>query len=78
LESPFQLSAALKFGLVFLALNLVGGLAQRNFGSGSFYFVRIAGGLLSSASSIASAATLISRHQIGASTGVNGVIKPHQ
>ena len=74
LESPFQLSAALKFGLVFLALNVIGGLAQRNFGSGSFYFVSIAGGLLSSASSIASAATLISHHEISASTGVNGVV----
>jgi uncharacterized membrane protein (DUF4010 family) len=74
LESPFQLSAALKFGLVFLSLNVVGGLAQRNFGAGSFYFVSIAGGLLSSASSIASAATLISRHEISATTGVNGVV----
>jgi uncharacterized membrane protein (DUF4010 family) len=74
LESPFQLSAALKFGVVFLGLNVLGGLAQRNFGSGSFYFVSIAGGLLSSASSIASAATLISRHEISASTGVNGVV----
>jgi len=74
LESPFQLSAALKFGLVFLALNVVGGLAQRNFGSSSFYFVSIAGGLLSSASSIASAATLISHHEISASTGVTGVV----
>ncbi|HXM02591.1 MAG TPA: DUF4010 domain-containing protein, partial [Chthoniobacterales bacterium] len=72
--SPFQLSAALKFGLVFLSLNVVGGLAQRNFGSGSFYFVSIAGGLLSSASSIASAANLISHHEISASTGVNGVV----
>jgi uncharacterized membrane protein (DUF4010 family) len=74
LESPFQLSAALKFGLVFLALNVLGGLAQKNFGSGSFYFVSIAGGLLSSASSIASAANLISHQQISASTGVNGVV----
>jgi uncharacterized membrane protein (DUF4010 family) len=74
LESPFQLSAALKFGLVFLSLNVIGGLAQRNFGAGSFYFVSIAGGLLSSASSIASAATLISRHEISATTGVNGVV----
>jgi uncharacterized membrane protein (DUF4010 family) len=55
-------------------LNVIGGLAQRNFGSGSFYFVSIAGGLLSSASSIASAATLISHHEISASTGVNGVV----
>jgi uncharacterized membrane protein (DUF4010 family) len=74
LESPFKLSAALKFGLVFLALNIVGALAQRHFGPASFYFVSIAGGLLSSASSIASAATLISHHALSVSTGVNGVI----
>ena len=74
LESPFKLSAALKFGLIFLALNVVGALAQRNFGPASFYFVSIAGGLLSSASSIASAATLITHHEISATTGVNGII----
>ena len=74
LESPFKLSAALKFGLVFLALNVVGALAQRNFGPASFYFVSVAGGLLSSASSIASAATLIAHHEISAATGVNGII----
>jgi uncharacterized membrane protein (DUF4010 family) len=74
LESPFKLSAALKFGLIFLALNVVGGLAQRNFGPASFYFVSIAGGLLSSASSIASAPTLIAHHEISGTTGVNGII----
>jgi uncharacterized membrane protein (DUF4010 family) len=74
LESPFKLSAALKFGLVFLILNVVGALAQRNFGSASFYFVSIAGGLLSSASSIASAATLIAHGELPVITGVNGII----
>jgi hypothetical protein len=54
---------ALIFGLVFLGLNVVGALAQRTFGSASFYFVSAAGGLLSSASSIASAATLIHKHE---------------
>jgi len=74
LESPFQPSAALKFGAVFLLLNVAGALAQRYFGSASFYFVSVAGGLLSSASSIASAATLINHHQIPESTGINGII----
>ncbi len=60
LDLPFSLTAALKFGLVFLALNVVGALAERYFGTASFYFVSAAGGLLSSGSSIASAATLIS------------------
>jgi uncharacterized membrane protein (DUF4010 family) len=74
LESPFQLSAALKFGLVFCGLNVIGALAQRNFGSASFYFVSAAGGFFSSASSIASAATLITDHEISAATGVNGIL----
>jgi uncharacterized membrane protein (DUF4010 family) len=74
LESPFSLSAALKFGLVFLFLNVVGALAERNFGAASFYFVSVAGGLLSSGSSIASSATLISHHELNASTGINGVV----
>ena len=74
LESPFRLSAALRFGAIFLCLNVVGALAQRQFGAASFYFVSMAGGLLSSASSIASAATLMARHEIALETGVNGIL----
>ncbi len=74
IESPFKLSAALQFGLVFLFLNVVGALAQRQFGAASFYFVSVAGGLLSSASSIATAATLLNHHEISVVTGANGVI----
>lgn len=74
LDSPFSLSAALKFGLVFLILNILGALAERYFGSASFYFVSAAGGLLSSGSSIASAATLIHHGQLPPPTGVNGVV----
>jgi uncharacterized membrane protein (DUF4010 family) len=60
--------------LVFLFLNVVGALAERNFGSASFYFVSVASGLLSSGSSIASSATIIRHHELSASTGVNGVV----
>jgi uncharacterized membrane protein (DUF4010 family) len=74
LDSPFSLSAALKFGAVFLALNVVGALAECFYGSASFYFVSLAGGLLSSGSSIASAATLIHHGELPPSTGVNGVV----
>jgi uncharacterized membrane protein (DUF4010 family) len=74
LDSPFSLSAALKFGAVFLVLNVIGALAQRHFGSASFYFVSVAGGLLSSGSSIASAATLISHGELTPTTGINGVV----
>ena len=74
LESPFSLKAALEFGAVFLALNVLGALAQRHFGSASFYLVSALGGLLSSGSSIASAATLIHHGEISALTGVNGIV----
>ncbi len=74
LESPFSLTAALQFGAVFLGLNVLGALAQRHFGSGSFYFVSALGGLLSSGSSIASAATLINHNEISILTGVNGIV----
>ena len=74
LDSPFSLSAALKFGLVFLVLNIIGALAERRFGSSSFYFVSLAGGLLSSGSSIASTATLIRHGDIPTVVGVNGMV----
>lgn len=74
LESPFKLTAALKFGLAFMALNVVGALANRSLGSASFYFVSMSGGLISSASAIASAATLMAQKEIAVGTGVNGVI----
>jgi uncharacterized membrane protein (DUF4010 family) len=74
LDSPFSLSAALKFGLVFLTLNVMGALAERYFGAGSFYFVSAAGGLLSSGSSIAAAATLIHHQELSPLTGVIGVV----
>lgn len=74
LESPFRLSAALKFGLVFLALNVAGTLAQRQFGPDSFYFVSALGGLLSSASSIATAAALSANGKIPSQTAATGVV----
>jgi uncharacterized membrane protein (DUF4010 family) len=74
LESPFSLSAALQFGAVFLVLNVLGALAQRYAGAASFYFVSALGGLLSSGSSIASAATLINHGEISVRTGVNGIV----
>ena len=74
LESPFKLSSALKFGALFLAINVAGGLAQREFGAASFYFISVLGALVSSASAIAAAANLIGHHDISVATGVNGII----
>jgi uncharacterized membrane protein (DUF4010 family) len=58
LQSPFSLSEALKFGLMFLLLTVAGNLAQRWLGAGGFFAVTILGGLVSSATTVASAATL--------------------
>jgi uncharacterized membrane protein (DUF4010 family) len=60
LESPFSLTAALKFALVFLILQIAGTLAQRALGTLGFYAVSVAGGAMSSASAVASAANLAS------------------
>lgn len=58
LETPFALGQALKYGALFLGLHIVGGLTQREFGDLGFYFVSVIGGLLSSASAVAAAASL--------------------
>ena len=56
LESPFSPTAAFKFGVIFLALRSAGTLAQLGPGEAGFYAVRTVGGLVSSASAVASAA----------------------
>jgi uncharacterized membrane protein (DUF4010 family) len=61
LRSPFSLRSTLKFGLIFLALQAGGTLAQRASGQLGFYTVIVAGGLISSASAVASAGTLAAK-----------------
>jgi uncharacterized membrane protein (DUF4010 family) len=58
LRSPFSLQGALLFGLIFLALQVIGTLANRALGQAGFYAVSIIGGAVSSASAVASAGTL--------------------
>jgi uncharacterized membrane protein (DUF4010 family) len=75
LESPFSLVSTLKFGLLFLGLNVAGTIAQRFFGQFGFYAVSLAGGLVSSASSVASAGALAHAGTLSASVaGTGGVI----
>ncbi len=64
LHSPFSLQSALKFGFVFLVLQIVGTLAQRALGQAGFYAVSIVGGFVSSASAVASAAMLAAQQQV--------------
>lgn len=58
LSSPFSLWAALKFGVIFMAMQVVGALAQWSLGRFGFYAVSLLGGLISSASAVAAAAQL--------------------
>jgi uncharacterized membrane protein (DUF4010 family) len=74
LQSPFSLKSALKFGFIFLALQVIGGRASVFFGHFGFYAVSFLGGLVSSASAVASAATLVSQGQISAATGGMGAV----
>jgi len=58
INSPFSLSAASKFGPLFVTLDVAGTVGQRSLGAVGFYAVSFVGGLISSASSVASAGTL--------------------
>jgi uncharacterized membrane protein (DUF4010 family) len=74
LHSPFSLSSALKFGAVFVTLDVGGNLAQRFLGPVGFYAVSFAGGFVSSASAVASAGTLTQHGKITAAVAGHGVI----
>jgi uncharacterized membrane protein (DUF4010 family) len=75
LDSPFSLLSALKFGLLFLVLQVVSKLAQNALGQAGFYAVSIAGGAVSSASAVASAALLAAQgHITPATAGIGAVL----
>ncbi len=66
IRSPFSLASVLKFGAIFLILQITGVLAQRGFGSFGFFVVTVLGGFVSSASAVSSAATLAAHGQVSA------------
>lgn len=74
MASPFSLSSALRFGAVFLALQLAGGLAEQSLGHTGFYAVAVIGGFVSSASAVGSAATLAAHHTISYPTAALGAV----
>lgn len=74
LETPFSLGQALKYGVLFLGLHVVGGLTQREFGDQGFYFVSVVGGLLSRASAVAAAASLEAQGAISPATAGIGAL----
>jgi uncharacterized membrane protein (DUF4010 family) len=75
LELPFSLRTALKYGLLFLVLHVVGVLAQRFAGAYGFLVVSCLGGLISSASAVAAAASLAANGSVATHVaGVGAVI----
>lgn len=74
LDLPFSLPLALKYGVVFLILHIVGGLTQKFFGETGFYFVSVVGGVMSSASAVAAAATLASQGSVSPAVAGTGAL----
>ena len=85
-ELPFSSVAALKFGrpesseegpkfgLLFLAIQIGSTLAQRALGTLGFYIVSIAGGAVSSASAVASAANLAAAGTVSSRVAAMGAV----
>ena len=74
LKSPFSLLAALKFGLLFLVFQVVGTVGQHLLGQFGFYAVSAVGGLVSSASAVASAASLCANGKISPTVAGTGAL----
>jgi uncharacterized membrane protein (DUF4010 family) len=74
MSSPFSLTSALRFGVLFLVLQVAGTLAQRTLGQSGFYAVSLIGGLVSSAGAVASAANLAAAGQITPDVAGTGAI----
>jgi uncharacterized membrane protein (DUF4010 family) len=75
LASPFSITAALKFGVLFLTLQVIGTLALRLLGQSGLYAVSAVGGLVSSSSAVASVAGLAARGTVSANVaGLSAVL----
>ncbi|HSZ64027.1 MAG TPA: DUF4010 domain-containing protein [Terriglobales bacterium] len=67
LTSPISLSKVIWFGMVFISIQVVGTLLTRYFGSYGMFATGVFGGLVSSASTTAAAATMAMHGKISAS-----------
>ena len=74
LPLPFALGAALKYGLLFLILHIAGVIAQQGLGETGFYAVSLIGGVVSSASAVAAAASLVTGGSIPAHIASTGAV----
>jgi len=74
LTSPFTLRSVLRYGLVLITITLLADLAQRAIGDSGFYAVSLLGGVVSSASASASAATLAAAGKLQPATAAVGAL----
>jgi uncharacterized membrane protein (DUF4010 family) len=68
LTSPVALDKVLRFGVLFIVIQIVGTLLTRLFGTSGMFAVAIIGGLVSSASTTAAAATMAMHGQLSPSS----------
>ena len=74
LASPVSLPHVLEFAAIFVALSAAGTLAQRYFGALGFSALSVIGGLVSSASTTATAAALVARGKVAPQSGGIAVV----
>jgi uncharacterized membrane protein (DUF4010 family) len=73
-SSPFSITSALKYGLLFLVIEVAGVLSERALGESGFYVVSILGGIVSSANTVASAALLAAHGTVTPQVAATGAI----
>ncbi|MHB2026409.1 MAG: MgtC/SapB family protein [Elusimicrobiota bacterium] len=74
LKSPLSPASVAMFGSIFVALEIAGGAAQILLGRWGFYATSVVGGLISSASAVASSAGLFSSGRISAQAAGLGAV----
>jgi uncharacterized membrane protein (DUF4010 family) len=74
LDSPVSLPKILRFGAMFLAIQVAGTLAQRFLGSAGFLVVAVIGGAVSSASTAAAAAHLSAHGELSPQLAATGAV----
>jgi uncharacterized membrane protein (DUF4010 family) len=74
LSSPFSLQSALKFGVIFLLLQVGSTMAQDALGDPAFYVVSLIGGCVSSASAVASAGALAAHGSVTPAVAGTGAV----
>lgn len=74
LPLPFSLTAALKYGLLFLILHIAGVVTQQSLGEMGFYAISLIGGAASSASAVAAAASLLTNESVSAHVASTGAV----